>query len=160
VDLGNLRRSLGASTKGGLLGERELYRTARGLRRSQTIRRSNDNGLPPLSPRRYANRANLQHVRSANALARWARRSGVYRTGPDRAITDGVRGRIADSLILLRVRFNRWDFQACDERFSRTGEHRQSARDDDQTVCGGNHPDHRDEIVYRIQTVACGRPKS
>ena len=41
-----------------------------------------------------------------------------------------IRRRVADALVLLRVRFDRWNFQARDERFPRAGQPRQSARDD------------------------------
>src|SRR4029453_5725459 len=89
--VGSLRRSTRASAKGRLLGERESYRSPRRLRRSETVRGSDHHGLPPLSPRGHANRADLQHVRSADALARRSRRAGVYRAGSARATTARVR---------------------------------------------------------------------
>ena len=52
-----IRRSVTAT--GNLLGQCESCRPARRLRRSQTIRRSHDHGLPPLSRRGYAHRAHL-----------------------------------------------------------------------------------------------------
>ena len=128
--VGDVRRSPGASAKGRLLGQRESYRAARRLRRSETIRRSHHHGLPPVSPRGHANRSHLQHVRSADALARRPRGASVYRASPQRPTTQRIWRRVADALILLRVRFDRWHFQARDERFPRAGQPRQSARDD------------------------------
>src|SRR4030095_3821394 len=45
-------------------------------------------------------------------------------------------------------------FEFADERFPGAGQHRQSTRDDHQTVCRGNHPHYGNEIYNRIQAVA------
>ena len=49
IDVGGLRRSARASAEGNLLGQREPHRPARRLRRSQALRRSDDDGVSPLS---------------------------------------------------------------------------------------------------------------
>ena len=49
LDLRGVRRSARASAEGDLLGQREPDRPARRLRRSQALRRSDDDGLSPLS---------------------------------------------------------------------------------------------------------------
>ncbi len=67
IDLGVLRRSARASAKGNVLGTRKSHRPALGLRRSQALHRSRDHGVPPLSQRRHAHRAHLQHLRPAHA---------------------------------------------------------------------------------------------
>src|SRR2546430_2101601 len=65
-----------------------------------------------------------------------------------------------NSLGLLRVGLDRWNFQTGDERFSRTDQHWQPARDDDQTVRGGNHPHHGRKIADGLQAAAGGRSQS
>ena len=50
-------------------------------------------------------------------------------------------------------------YRLSQSRFPRAGQHRQSARDDDQTIRRGDHPHHRHEIGDRIQTAAGGRPE-
>jgi dTDP-glucose 4,6-dehydratase len=45
-------------------------------------------------------------------------------------------------------------------RFPRAGEHRESARDDDQAVRRRDHPDHGNEIADREQTASRGRSES
>ena len=67
---------------------------------------------------------------------------------------------VADALLLLRLRFDRRHLSALAIGFPRTGQHRQPARDDDQTIRRGNHPHHRNEIGDRIQAAAGGRPES
>ena len=84
LDLGVLRRSAGSSAEGRLLGQREPDRAARRLRRGEAFRRGDDDGLPPLSRDRYEDRAHLQYLRSAHAVARRAGGAGVYRPGAER----------------------------------------------------------------------------
>ena len=70
VDLGGLRRSEGPPAARVLLGPRQPDRPARRLRRGQALRRGADDGLPPPAGRRHGDRADLQHVRPADAAAR------------------------------------------------------------------------------------------
>ena len=56
-----------SASAGKLLGKREPDRSARRLRRSQAICRSDGDGLSPLPWRGYPHRAHLQYLRSAHA---------------------------------------------------------------------------------------------
>ncbi len=71
----------GAPAEGDLLGPREPDRAARRLRRGEALRRGADDGLPPPAGRRHGDRADLQHVRSADAPARRACDSDVPAPG-------------------------------------------------------------------------------
>src|SRR4051812_25013882 len=105
-----LRRSLGPSADGRLLGEREPDRTARGLRRSEALRGSDDDGVSPLPRDRHEDRPDLQHLRPADAIARWASGAGVHRPGVERNPAHDFWGWLPDALVLLRVGFDRRDF--------------------------------------------------
>ncbi len=70
-----------------------------------------------------------------------------------------LRRRHTDALVLLRLRFDRRHLPALAIGFPRAGQHRQPARDDDQTIRRGDHPHHRHEIGDRIQAAAGGRPE-
>src|SRR5439155_18575831 len=109
----------------------ESDRAARRLRRGETLRGGDDHGVSPPAPRRYQNCSDLQHVRFADAPARWTRRTSVYRPGVEWPTAQRLRRRLPDALILLSVRFDRRDFQTRDERFPRTSKSGESARDDD-----------------------------
>ena len=87
LDVRGLRRSARASAEGNLLGQRQPHRPARRLRRSEALRRGDDDGLSPLSRARREDRAHLQHLRSAHAAARRPRRAGVHEPGADAART-------------------------------------------------------------------------
>ena len=81
LDLRMLRRSARPSAEGRLLGQRQPDRAARRLRRGEAFRRGDDDGLSPLSRHRHQDRPHLQHLRSAHATARRARRAGLHRPG-------------------------------------------------------------------------------
>ena len=78
VDVRGLRRSAGAPAEGDVLGQRQPDRAARRLRRGQALRRSDDDGLPPLPRRGHEDRPHLQHLRPADAAARRPRGAGVH----------------------------------------------------------------------------------
>src|ERR1700745_3492050 len=44
---------------------------------------------------------NLQHLRSADAIARWPRRTRIHRPGAERTAADGFWRRLANSIVLL-----------------------------------------------------------
>ncbi len=81
LDLRGVRRSARASAEGNVLGQRESDRPARRVRRSQALRRGDDDGVSPLSRRGHEDRPHLQHVRPADAHQRRARRAGVHVAG-------------------------------------------------------------------------------
>ena len=87
LDVGGLRRSARTSAEGNLLGQRQPDRSARRLRRSQAVCRGDDDGLSPVSRRRYEDRPHLQHLRTADAAAGRPRRAGVHEPGADRTKT-------------------------------------------------------------------------
>ena len=103
LDVRGLRRSEGPSAARVLLGPREPDRPARRLRRGQALRRGADDGLPPPAGRRHGDRADLQHLRPADAPARRARDPDVPAPGAAGPADHGVRRRLADALVLLRV---------------------------------------------------------
>src|SRR5258708_7410663 len=51
-----------------VLGPRQSRRPARGIRRSEALRRSDDHGLSPVPRRGHAYRAHLQYVRATDAV--------------------------------------------------------------------------------------------
>ncbi len=61
-----VRRSRGASATRDLLGSREPHRPAGRVRRSQALRRSHDDGVPPLPRSRRPHRSHLQYVRPSD----------------------------------------------------------------------------------------------
>ena len=69
----------------------------------------------------------------------------------ERAV-DHLRRRLADALVLLRLGSDRRHLPALAIGLPRTGEHRQSARDDDQAVCRRDHPNHRNKRADRISS--------
>ena len=95
-----------------LLGAREPDRAARGLRRGQALRGGPDDGVPPPAGRGHGDRADLQHVRPADAPARRARDPDVHAPGAAGPADHGVRGRRADAVVLLRQRRGRRDHPA------------------------------------------------
>ena len=73
LDERGLRRSRGPPAARDVLGEREPDRPARRLRRGEALRRGADDGVPPPAGRGHHDRADLQHLRAADARARRAR---------------------------------------------------------------------------------------
>ena len=102
LDQRGLRRPAGASAARDLLGPRQPDRPARRLRRGQALRRGADDGLPPPAGRGHGDRADLQHLRPADAPARRARDPDVPAPGAAGPADHGVRRRLADALLLLR----------------------------------------------------------
>ena len=86
-----LRRSAGASAAGVLLGPREPDRPARRLRRGQALRRGADDGLPPPAGRGHGDRADLQHLRPADAPARRPRDPDLHAPGAAGQADHGLR---------------------------------------------------------------------
>ena len=76
-----LRRPAGPPAAGVLLGSREPDRAARRLRRGQALRRSADDGLPQPAGRGHGDRADLQHLRPADASVRRPRDPDVHAPG-------------------------------------------------------------------------------
>jgi hypothetical protein len=100
LHLGGVRRSAGAPAAGGLLGQRQPGRPARGLRRGQALRRGDDDGLPPLPRGGDAHRAHLQHLRPADAprtTAAWCRTSSARRCAASRSRSSATAARRAPS---------------------------------------------------------------
>ena len=81
LDLRGLRRSGRAPAARDLLGQREPDRPARRLRRGQALRRGDGHGVPPPAGRRHVHRADLQHVRAADAAERRPRRADLHAPG-------------------------------------------------------------------------------
>ena len=104
VDVRGLRRPAGASAARVLLGPREPDRAARRLRRGQALRRGADDGLPPPAGRGHGDRADLQHLRPADAPARRPRDPDVHAPGAAGPADHRVRRRVADALVLLTCR--------------------------------------------------------
>ena len=132
LDLRGLRRSARASAEGNLLGQRQPDRPARRLRRGQALRRSDDDGLPPLPRPRHEDRPHLQHLRPAHALhdgrAVPAFMSQALRNEDVTVFGDGTQTRsfcyvtdLVDGIIRLML-----------SKDERPGQHRQPARDDDR----------------------------
>ena len=94
----------GASAARELLGPRQPDRPARRLRRGQALRRGADDGLPPPAGRRHRDRADLQHLRPADAPARRPRDPHLPAPGAPGPADHGVRRRLPDALVLLRRR--------------------------------------------------------
>ena len=92
----------GASPARDLLGPRQPDRAARRLRRGQALRRGADDGLPPPAGRRHGDRADLQHLRPADAPARRPRDPDVPAPGAPGPPDHRVRRRLPDALVLLR----------------------------------------------------------
>ena len=82
---------------------------ARLLRRGQALRRGDDDRVPELPHGRHADRPDLQHVRPADAAERRAHRALPHRPGAPRRAAHGLRRRLADALVLLRLRPHRGD---------------------------------------------------
>ena len=104
LDLRGLRRSARASAEGNLLGQRQPDRPARRLRRSQALRRGDDDGLSPLSTAstRRSSASSTPTARGcASTTAAPCRRScpGAAQRG-----RHGLRRRLADAQLLLRHR--------------------------------------------------------
>ena len=74
----------GPSPARNLLGQRQSHRSALGVRRGQAFFGSGDHGLSPLSQRRHAHSAHLQHLRTAHADQRRPRDSEFYVAGAAR----------------------------------------------------------------------------
>ena len=104
LDERGLRRPAGPPAARDLLGPREPDRPARRLRRGQALRRGADDGLPPPAGRGHRDRADLQHLRPADAPARRPRDPDVPAPGAAGPADHGVRRRQPDALVLLRRR--------------------------------------------------------
>ena len=102
-----LRRPEGPSAARDLLGPREPDRPARRLRRGQALRRGADDGLPPPAGRGHGDRADLQHLRPADAPARRPRDPDVPAPGAAGPADHGLRRRQPDAVVLLRDRPHR-----------------------------------------------------
>ena len=70
LDLRGVRRPARAPAAGDLLGQRQPDRPARRLRRGEALRRGADDGLPAPAGRGHGDRADLQHLRAADAAER------------------------------------------------------------------------------------------
>ena len=88
LDLRGLWRPAGPPAARELLRLRQPDRPARRLRRGQALRRGDDHGVPSLPRRRYADRADLQHLWPAHAPARWPRRAELHPAGAARRAAD------------------------------------------------------------------------
>ena len=152
LHLRGLRRSARASAEGNLLGQRQPDRPARRLRRSQALRRSDDDGVSPLSRRRREDRPHLQHLRPAHAVndgrAVPAFMSQALRNEDVTIFGDGTQTRsfcyvsdLVEGIIRLM-----------DSNTNDPGQHRQSARDDDRRDRQDDHAHDRlvlSKLVYR-----------
>ena len=85
---------------------------ARRLRRGQALRRGADDGLPPPAGRRHRDRADLQHLRAADAPPRRPRDPHVPAPGAPGPPDHGVRRRLPDPVVLLRRRPDPRDHRA------------------------------------------------
>ena len=77
------------------------------LRRRQAGRRNAVHGLPPHAQAQRADRADLQHVRPADAPVRWPRRVELHSPGAARRGHHRLRRRQPDALVLLPRRSGR-----------------------------------------------------
>ena len=128
LDVRGVRRSAGAPAAGVLLGPREPDRPARRLRRGQAVRRGADDGLPPPAGRGHVDRADLQHLRRADAPVRRARDPDVPAPGAAGPPDHDVRRRLADPLVHVRQRPRRRPDPPRRVRPPLPGEHRQPER--------------------------------
>ena len=96
-----------------LLGPRQPGRAARGVRRGEAVRRGDDDGLPAHARRRHRDRADLQHVRPADAPRRRAGHPDVHPAGAARRADHGGRRRQPDPLDPLRRRPGRGHASGC-----------------------------------------------
>ena len=157
LDERGLRRPAGPPAARGLLGPRQPDRPARRLRRGQALRRGADDGLPPPAGRRHGDRADLQHLRRADAPARRPRDPDVPAPGAHRPADHGLRRRQADALVLLRRRPDRGHDRAGRVRRARAGQHRQPRRVHAARAGRGGHRGHRLELGDRLRGAAHGR---
>ena len=98
------------------------------LRRSQALRRGDDDGVPPRPRPRRAHRAHLQLLRRANASRRRARGVQLLVPGDSRPADHGLWRWKPDAQLLLRRGRDPRVSRAARQRLRRTGEHRQSRR--------------------------------
>src|ERR1700676_5512435 len=101
-----LWRSGNVTAKGGVLGARQFGGTARGVRRSQTVLRSDDHGVSPPSRSGYAHCTDFQYLWTADATERRAGAAQLCVSSAQRASTDDLRRWKADAKFLLRGRFD------------------------------------------------------
>ena len=81
LHLRGLRRPAGAPPARDLLGQRQPDRPARRVRRGQALRRGADDGLPAPAGRGHRDRADLQHLRAADARQRRPRHPDLHEPG-------------------------------------------------------------------------------
>ena len=104
-DLRGLRRPARASAEGNLLGQRQPGRAARGVRRSEAVRRSHDHGLPPLSRggRRRSSASSTPTARACGSTTDASSPTSSRRRCAART-ADDLRHRQADAQLLLHRR--------------------------------------------------------
>ena len=130
VDERGVRRSGGAPAARDVLGQREPDRPARRLRRGEALRRGADHGVPPPAGREHGDRADLQHLRAADARERRSRDPDLPPPGARGQAGHRVRRRLADAELLLRGRPDSRDRPARGVGRAPAREPRQSGRED------------------------------
>ena len=166
LDQRGLRRPGDPPAGRGLLGQRQPDRPARRLRRGQALRRGADDGLSPPAGRRHGDRADLQHLRGADAAPRRPRHPHLPAPGALRPADHGVRRRLADAQLLLRRRPHRGHHRAGRVRRARPGQHRQPRRVHAAAAGRGGHRGDRLELGDRLRGAArwttrrCASPTS
>ena len=114
-----------------LLGQREPDRPARRVRRGQALRRGADDGLPAPAGREHRDRADLQHLRPADAAARRPRDPDLPAPGARGPAADGVRRRHARrAASVTSTTWSAGSSLLAESGRARAGEHRQPERDD------------------------------
>src|SRR5580704_13072158 len=138
LNLRGLRRSAGASPDRGLLGARQSDRSAQLLRRGEARGRVAVHQLQPGAPRAGADRADLQHVRTADGPRRRSRDLELHRASASRRTAHDLRRRPPDPLLLLRRRSGgRSDSHDGSERCAGAGESREPGRNIDVGIGPG-----------------------
>ncbi len=107
LDQRGLRRPRGPSAAGELPRQRQSDRPAGLLRRRQAGGRNALHGLPPHEQRQHPHRADLQHLRPADAPLRRPRGLELHPPGPRGRRHHDLRRRPADPLVLLSRRSGR-----------------------------------------------------
>ena len=158
LDQRGLRRPPGPPAARGLLGQRQPDRPARRLRRGEALRRGADHGLPPPAGRRHVDRADLQHLRAADARPRRPGDPDLPAPGAAGQADDRVRRRQPDAQLLLRRRPDPRHRRPRRVRRARAGQHRQPERV--HAAGAGQGGDRGDRVALgdRLRAAAGRRP--
>ena len=159
LDFRGLRRSARASAERKLLGQRQPDWPARRLRRGQAVRRSDDDGLSPLSRASIRRSCGSSTPTGRACGSRRPRRPRVHIAGAARRRHHGLRRRQADPQLLLRQRSGRRHFAADGVGSARAGQYRQPARDDDRGDRAEHSGDGRFEEPDHLPAAAGGRSR-